>query len=113
MVKDIPFSNLHVFPYSPRPHTPAARMSGQVPTEDKKQRSAELIELGRKKKHAFAQQFLERDVSVLVERLDKRGTARGWTGEYLEARVQHPPAGVNQIVKFRPVRLVDGALCSR
>ncbi len=110
LVSDLPFSNLHVFPYSRRPGTRAAEMPDSVPPATKKERSATLTALGNRKRLRFAESFIGRSVSILVERLSGDGEGTGWTGEYVEARVHRPGLAVNDIVGFQPSRCVDGAL---
>lgn len=63
----LPISYLHVFPYSQRAGTPAARLPDQVPGPVRDQRAARLRELGESKKIAFYQRFLGRQRRVLVE----------------------------------------------
>ena len=74
-----PFVNLHVFPYSERPGTPAATMDGTVPLAVRRARAKELEAVGRTKRLAFATFFLGKDVEVCVER-----DRTGWTAEYLK-----------------------------
>jgi threonylcarbamoyladenosine tRNA methylthiotransferase MtaB len=52
-VEEIAFGRLHVFSYSPRPGTAAAKMPGQVPGPVKKGRAAQLIALGERLSTAF------------------------------------------------------------
>lgn len=80
------FSNLHVFPYSERPGTPAATMDGALPRAIRLKRARELTELGKKQRAAFAQTFLEREVEVCVE----RGGEHGWTSSYLPCKWKGP-----------------------
>ena len=82
-----PFGNLHVFPYSERPGTPAASMPGAVPVEVRRERTRELVRLADEKRAAFAARFVGREVEVLVERILPDGTGVGWTGEYVETRI--------------------------
>jgi threonylcarbamoyladenosine tRNA methylthiotransferase MtaB len=58
---------LHVFPYSEREGTPAARMP-QVPMNIRKERAAILREEGRKEQEKFFQQNIGRKVQLLVEK---------------------------------------------
>lgn len=88
LIESLPFSNLHVFPYSERPGTPAARMPGSVAVPVRKARAHTLIALGQSQRQAFAADCVGQSVSVLVERMDPAGRARGWTSEYLDARVE-------------------------
>lgn len=98
LVRELPFSNLHVFPYSRRTGTRADTMSGQVPESVKKERLHTLVEIGETKRRLFAERFVGRPVSVLIERVDADGTGHGWTGEYLEAKVTAPGLKPRQIV---------------
>ena len=58
LLKTLPLSYAHVFPYSARPGTEAAAMPGQVAPEVKKQRAAELRSLAAQGKKAFLRQML-------------------------------------------------------
>ena len=60
----------HVFPYSPRPGTPAARMP-QVPPATRKARAARLREAGRAALGRYLDTLVGRAVTVLVERDDE------------------------------------------
>lgn len=109
-----PFSNVHVFAYSPRPGTPAAVMEEQVPDNEKRRRVARLLALAREKRMAFARRWVGREVAVLVEGVNAAGVATGWTGEYLPARILpssaqaggdlpvRPKPARNQVVRFVP-----------
>lgn len=107
LVRELPFSNLHVFPYSSRPGTPAAAMPDPVPSPERKERARAVIRLGQAKRIQFAADFVGRGVSVLIESSDGK-TGSGWTSEYLEARLPAGPEMVNRIAGFRPTRS-DGA----
>ena len=80
------FSNLHVFPYSERPGTPAATMDGSVPRPVRLVRTRNLTALGRIQRAAFAQSFLGREVEVCVE----SGGEHGWTDAYLPCKWKGP-----------------------
>jgi threonylcarbamoyladenosine tRNA methylthiotransferase MtaB len=105
VVERLPFSYLHVFSYSARPGTPAAKYPDQVHPAAKKARSQRLRALGRAKKVAFARRFLGRELAILLE--GKRGhtpqALSGLTENYLRVHVEASEALVNQLI---PVRLV-------
>ncbi len=103
LVRALPFSNLHVFPYSPRRGTPAAEMPDQIPTATKKQRAAELIAIGKAKRRDFASTFIGKPVTILVER-SKRDTV-GWTSQYLPVRIPGTPLPRNTLATCVPIRL--------
>jgi threonylcarbamoyladenosine tRNA methylthiotransferase MtaB len=108
--RDLPFSNLHVFSYSQRRGTPAADMPDQIDAAVKKARSAQLIELGKAKRAAFAQRFIGRPVSMLVERVKAGGLATGWSDQYLPVRITKADAKENDIITFIPTTAVDDTL---
>jgi threonylcarbamoyladenosine tRNA methylthiotransferase MtaB len=105
VVERLPFSYLHVFSYSARPGTPAAKYPDQVHPAAKKARSQRLRALGQAKKVAFARRFLGRKLAILLE--GKRGhmpqSLSGLTENYLRVHVEASEALVNQLI---PVRLV-------
>lgn len=79
------FSKLHVFPFSPKKGTPAAKMPGQLPNSIKSDRSRRLIALGEKMSREFAASFKSRDLTVLFERELEPGLYEGHTGNYIRA----------------------------
>lgn len=109
LMGELPFSNLHVFPYSKRPNTPAACLPNQISEGEKHSRVKEMLAVARLKRSAFARQFLGVSVSVLIESVQGE-VAFGWTEEYVRALVREPGARVNDIVSFVPSSLVDGML---
>jgi threonylcarbamoyladenosine tRNA methylthiotransferase MtaB len=64
---DLPFSYLHVFPYSPRPGTAALRVKQRVSAATVKKRTKILLDLDRAKRLAFHNTQIGRTVSVLFE----------------------------------------------
>ena len=80
---------IHVFPYSARKGTPAAKMDGQIPAEIKKARSASLIELEKSIRQAEFDRILkeEKAHSVLFESFEN-GFAYGHTKDFLEVCVK-------------------------
>jgi len=109
MIERFPFSNLHVFPYSERPGTPAAAMDGAVPVATRRERAQRLIAIGEEKRKRFAASFVGDEAEVLVERVDGDGVGRGWTSEYVEARIEGlATADVGRLVAMRVRSAVDG-----
>ncbi len=101
-IDSLPFSNLHVFSYSPRRGTPAAEMNHQVDPKVKRDRSARLIALGKTKRETFASSFSGRPVTALIERIDDNGAASGWTDQYLPVRITAGVREINTIITFIP-----------
>jgi threonylcarbamoyladenosine tRNA methylthiotransferase MtaB len=82
VVEDIPFTYLHVFPYSVRPNVAAARLGPAVPPEVAKERSAELRRLAQAKGAAFrtARAGGSADIVTLTR---SKGRYEGLTGDYV------------------------------
>ena len=79
LVESLPFTYLHVFPYSPRPGTAATRLPNPVAPLVAKERATELREIGARKAAAYFASRLGQPADVVVI-----GRARGLTGDYLE-----------------------------
>ena len=102
LVRALPFSYLHVFSYSDRRGTEAARLPGRVDSPRSAARSAALRRLAAAKGLAFRRRLLGRTREVLVLEAPRPGhrACAGLTGNYVE--VQFPgPAGLGR--RFVPV----------
>ena len=108
LIADHPLTYLHVFPYSPRGKTPAARMANQVDPQVKKQRGAILRELGRQKVAAFQARFLGQTLPVLFENRRNGQCLQGLTDNYIRVLAPGPNAACEQIVDTRLQRIEDG-----
>ncbi len=85
LIVGLPLTYLHVFPFSSRPGTPAARFPDPVPAEIIKQRCRNLRELGLEKKRAFYGQQIGKTVEILIEEQRERssGLLKGLTANYI------------------------------
>ena len=105
--QEMRFAKIHVFRFSPRQGTTAARMKNQIPDQVKKARSERLLELQAADGRAFREQFLRRVVEVLWEEPRPTGW-EGLTDNYL--RVELDPASAAGAGDLRntisPVRLI-------
>jgi len=92
LVESVAFSEIHVFQYSAREGTPAAKMKPQIAPEIKKMRSESLIALGHEKKHAYQKQFLHQQCEIIIEEF-KQGAWLGHTSNYLLVKIPIPSNG--------------------
>lgn len=108
------FAGLHVFRYSRRPGTPAARMRHQLPESTKKQRSARLRSLGADLQRRHAAALQGQTFAVLWEQVagaTPQGFINvGYTDTWMRVRAVHPCALVNRIGPARIGRYEDGVL---
>ena len=93
---DMPVSYLHVFSYSERPNTIAAKMKNQVSKKIKNKRSKMLRGLSAKKRHAFYESQLQKTKTILFEAENKEGYIEGFTENYVKVRMPWDPALQNQ-----------------
>jgi threonylcarbamoyladenosine tRNA methylthiotransferase MtaB len=78
-IRSLPFSYLHVFPFSKRKGTPASSFPQQVNEALIKKRSETMRELGKEKRQAFYRRFLLQELDVLVEGR-REGETERWKG---------------------------------
>ena len=90
LASELQFAKSHVFRFSPRQGTAAARMRGQIKDEVKKARSEQLLALNDEHSRLFRQQFLGSTVQVLLEDR-KHGRWEGLTDNYLRVEIVDLP----------------------
>jgi len=90
-LKKVNFAEMHIFKYSMRSGTKAAKMQDQIPEPIKNERSTELIKLGEEMTEAFEKRFIGTTQKVLFEEqvmLDGKMYWSGCTAEYVKVLVQ-------------------------
>lgn len=80
--EEVGFSDMHVFPYSEREGTKAARME-QIPMQLRRERAAELGRIAKRLKRAFCEKQTGRTLSVLFEE-SKNGETCGYSTNYVK-----------------------------
>ncbi|MBI3454892.1 MAG: tRNA (N(6)-L-threonylcarbamoyladenosine(37)-C(2))-methylthiotransferase MtaB [Candidatus Rokubacteria bacterium] len=105
VLESLPFTYLHVFSYSDRRGTEAARHPTlRVGPEEIRRRTARLRRLGAAKNLAFRRAHVGRVVEVLVlERRHRTGALAGLTDNYLEAAFEGPDALMRGFARVRVV----------
>jgi len=105
LMDELPFTYFHVFPYSRRHGTTAAKLANHIPQTAIKERALHLRKLGERKRVAFARQFVGRALAVLVEERQAEFSA-GYSRNY--QRVAFPGtvgmANREVIVKVRSIK---------
>jgi threonylcarbamoyladenosine tRNA methylthiotransferase MtaB len=83
LLEELPFSDLHVFPYSRRPGTAAATMAGHLPAHLITERAAKMRAIASRKKQKFLESFIGRELPVLVQTCsDDTRICRGLSRNY-------------------------------
>ncbi|BBI34748.1 tRNA (N(6)-L-threonylcarbamoyladenosine(37)-C(2))-methylthiotransferase MtaB [Cohnella abietis] len=87
-MESLKFAEMHVFPYSKRTGTPAARMDEQVDDEVKNERVHQLIDLSEKMQAAYARDWVGKVLDIIPERaakgMEEKGLISGYTDNYLQ-----------------------------
>lgn len=111
-IEEIGFAGLHIFRYSRRPGTAAARMRAQVPETVKKARSAQLHALAAELERRYTRRFTGQMLPVLWEQVagaQQDGFVNlGYTDNYMRVRCVHPRPLTNHITPARMDRFDDG-----
>lgn len=102
LVEECDLTWLHVFPYSEREGTPAAKIPNKVPKAVRKERAAELRAAGDKRVAALFKASEGKTANVLIERVGHDGEAMGHSEQFIPVIVNSVDVEPGQIV---PVRL--------
>ncbi|MCT1925966.1 tRNA (N(6)-L-threonylcarbamoyladenosine(37)-C(2))-methylthiotransferase MtaB [Staphylococcus pasteuri] len=96
------FSELHVFPYSSRIGTPAARMDDQIDEEIKNERVHKLIELSNQLAKEYASKFKDEVLEVIPEESGETpNTLVGYADNYMKVEFEGNEDLIGQIVKVK------------
>lgn len=103
-VKQVGFLKLHVFPYSPRKFTPAAKLH-QVHDANKTTRVNEMLKISEQLTNQFIKKFIDKDVWVLFEKYEHQINS-GYSGQYFIVNVQSNTNYNNQLKKVRVKKVI-------
>ncbi|MDG5786537.1 tRNA (N(6)-L-threonylcarbamoyladenosine(37)-C(2))-methylthiotransferase MtaB [Evansella sp. AB-P1] len=104
-IRKVGFSELHVFPYSKRTGTPAARMEDQVDDDVKNTRVHKLISLSNQLAKEYASRYEGEVLEVIPEEADKDNIEKdyfiGYSDNYLKVKVPANESLIGEIVKVK------------
>ncbi len=113
LLDELPLTYFHVFPYSRRSGTTAAKMAGHLPTTSVNRRARRLRAIGERKRAEFGRTFIGRRLAVLAEHTPAResGQLTGYTRNYQRVEFPGPLTLANRevevgIVGFRGATLL-------
>ena len=100
-IKECGFSKIHVFPYSVRSGTVAAKMKDQIAPQVKKERVNTLLKLSEELENKYISKFVGQEIEFLIEQYDKKNQCyKGHSSNYLECNIKNVDLKVNEIVKY-------------
>ncbi len=100
-IEQLDIAYLHVFPYSVRSDTLAAKMDRKVPEAKKRQRAKALRRLSDKKKFVFYKENIGRRATVLYENKLVDGMIHGFTENYIKVARPYDPLLINEMRQER------------
>ncbi|MGH9434417.1 MAG: tRNA (N(6)-L-threonylcarbamoyladenosine(37)-C(2))-methylthiotransferase MtaB [Terriglobia bacterium] len=109
-VESLPFTYLHIFPYSARPSTPAALRDGQVNGRIAHERGAELQALIARKRRAFLQTQVGRTLSALTLTAACEDETPALSSNFLRVCLLGRQTAANQLLSVRVGRVYEGRL---
>ncbi|WP_296881776.1 tRNA (N(6)-L-threonylcarbamoyladenosine(37)-C(2))-methylthiotransferase MtaB [Thomasclavelia sp.] len=113
-IKKVNYSQLHVFPYSPRKNTPAAKMKDQVNDQVKHQRVERLLELSKQLNYDFAMKQIDKTLKVLFEKRSGDYLI-GHASDYLQVKVKTNENLIGEIVNIKIEKysdMLEGSIAS-
>ncbi len=111
--QDIGFAKIHVFPFSSRKGTLAAKMNNQINGVIKKQRANELLELSKQLNLAYNQKYIDQEVEVLIEEFTEKGYI-GHTSNFIKVQIDSKKVLTrNSIVKVKIKKAYDDIVIAK
>jgi threonylcarbamoyladenosine tRNA methylthiotransferase MtaB len=104
-LEELPLAYLHVFPFSARSGTPAATMPGQVHGSVVKERAKELRRLSDRKKRAFHNSQLGKELQVLIHGKEVDGVLKGLSRNFIPVMLPGDSSLINTEVTVRVTRV--------
>ena len=96
--RQIGFSKIHMFPFSPRKGTPAAEMEEQIPKKIKSERGAKIAALEKELKREYFESLVGEQLQLLVENVNDDKTVTGTSCRYATVNAIAPEAKENELI---------------
>jgi threonylcarbamoyladenosine tRNA methylthiotransferase MtaB len=109
-IDSLPFTYLHVFPFSPRPGTPAAALANPVSSHAAQERSRELRRLAAQKHQNFLESQIGRTLSVLTLESTSSEGRSALSTNYLKISLPASAAPPNTLLDVHVARAHEGIL---
>jgi len=107
LIQEVEFSHIHTFKYSRRSGTRADRLPEQIGEKIKNERSKKIREMADKMKIEFRKQFIGKEQTLLVERNNSKGGARGYGEHFIPIVVKGKQLVPNEFYKVRITEILN------
>jgi threonylcarbamoyladenosine tRNA methylthiotransferase MtaB len=110
LIRELPLTYLHVFPFSAREGSDAFQMRDQVPSRVAHERARILRTMSQEKNHAFRRRFPGRILSaVTLAKEEELGTSVALTENYIHARLPSGSCPPNRLINLRIEEVTEDA----
>ena len=99
-IQSQPFSKIHVFPYSARAGTVAAKLPNQITSQVKKSRASQALEISRAKAKNFYERFIGRTIEIIAE-TSEGGLVDGLTKNYIRVYTPDKNIRLGEVIKVK------------
>ncbi|CAN0587613.1 unnamed protein product, partial [Laminaria digitata] len=111
LIRDVTYAQAYSFKYSPRPGTPGAELSDQVPVEVMDERLRRLQALLREQQLAFSHSLVGREMEILIEKHGREPGQRVGRSPWLQPVILDETAGeIGDIVTVRITKAGSNSL---
>jgi threonylcarbamoyladenosine tRNA methylthiotransferase MtaB len=110
LLKSIPVSYMHIFPFSPRPNTLASQMANQNSSSVKKNKLNELKALNADKKTAYMTSNIGKTLDIIIEDKGGGNTSIGTSGNYLKVKIPSNKYQKGALVRVRIAGIEENIL---
>ncbi len=98
-IKTVKFAKVHMFPYSIRPGTKAARMTSHLSPEVISERKEKVLRLAERAAFELREEFIGKKMTVLIESVESDGAIFGHTDNFLLVKIEQGPFKQNDLVE--------------
>ncbi len=112
VVKEVKFSKVHVFPYSPRSRTRAMLYENQLPSSIINMRKKVLFEIAKKEAFIWRERFLGKKEVVLIEQIQD-GFALGHSDSFLLIKFPNKCFKIGELVEVEVISNLENSLLGR
>ncbi|NLA32497.1 MAG: tRNA (N(6)-L-threonylcarbamoyladenosine(37)-C(2))-methylthiotransferase MtaB [Mollicutes bacterium] len=109
-LEKLKFTKIHVFPYSVREGTVAAKLPNQINGKIKKERVKQIIEISNNQELEYAKKFIDQELDVLIEQVNEKSI--GHTDNYLEITINEKLIP-NKTYKVKITELKDNKIVAK
>jgi threonylcarbamoyladenosine tRNA methylthiotransferase MtaB len=110
LLESLPFTYIHIFPFSARPGTLAAQMPGHISSPVKKERCNELNALNIRIKNAYLSAQIGKNLDIIIEEAHGDSTSVGKSGNYLKVEASSSEYPVKSLVTVRIAGVAGNSL---